>query len=78
MAAMKINLMKIVCTVNTIASGKRSLLQKKFTQKFIMRKFLYMKICRSTLLIYACCTANSSTIRTDQLKILQLEDLKQG
>ena len=49
MAATKINLTKLVCTINANAVRGRSY-ENFFTRKFIIRKFLYTKISRSTVL----------------------------
>ena len=48
MAATKINLTKLACTIIANAVRGRSY-ENFFTQKFIIRKFLYTKISRSTV-----------------------------
>ena len=48
MAATKINLTKLACTTNANAVRDRSY-EKIFTRKFIIQKFPYTKISRSTV-----------------------------
>ena len=49
MAATKINLMKLVHTIDAnVVRGRSN--EKFFTRKFIIRRFLYMKISRSTVI----------------------------
>ena len=48
MAATKINLTKLACTINANAVRGRSY-EKFFTRKFIIQKFPYTKISRSTV-----------------------------
>ena len=48
MAAMKINLTKLACTINANVVRGHSY-EILFTRKFIIRKFLYTKISKSTV-----------------------------